>query len=147
MSAILKEEPAEMSDRASGTPSGLERVVLRCLEKKPEARFQSARDLAFALEQSGSTFPLSLARPPVKIRPVVAAAAVGVLVAVLVAYLATRASRSAQRPTAGRTARIASIAVLPLRDLSNAEGQAYFADGMTEALTAGLAGIRSLKVI
>jgi Tol biopolymer transport system component len=50
MSAILNEEPTPISELAPETPVGLQRVVLRCLEKNPEQRFQSASDLAFALE-------------------------------------------------------------------------------------------------
>jgi Tol biopolymer transport system component len=50
MSAILNEEPAPISELAPETPLGLQRVVRRCLEKNPEQRFQSASDLAFALE-------------------------------------------------------------------------------------------------
>jgi serine/threonine protein kinase/Tol biopolymer transport system component len=50
MSAILNEDPGPISDIAPGTPATLERLVRRCLEKNPEQRFQSASDLAFALE-------------------------------------------------------------------------------------------------
>jgi len=50
MSAMLKEEPAELSQSVTGVPPSLERIVRRCLEKNPEERFQSARDVAFALE-------------------------------------------------------------------------------------------------
>jgi Tol biopolymer transport system component len=49
MSAILKEEPEEISASNRNISSGFERVVDHCLEKDPAARFQSARDLAFAL--------------------------------------------------------------------------------------------------
>ncbi len=49
MTAILKEEPPEISTLAAGLPPSLERVVNHCLEKSPELRFQSAKDLAFAL--------------------------------------------------------------------------------------------------
>ncbi len=50
MSAILKEEPAELSETARNVPPALERMVLHCLEKNPAQRFQSAGDLAFNLE-------------------------------------------------------------------------------------------------
>src|SRR3989475_3472747 len=50
MTAILNEEPASISQLAPTTPPGLLRVINRCLEKNPDQRFQSASDLAFALE-------------------------------------------------------------------------------------------------
>jgi serine/threonine protein kinase len=50
MTAILNEDPSGVSQIAQSTPPGLQRVVHRCLEKNPEQRFQSASDLAFALE-------------------------------------------------------------------------------------------------
>jgi serine/threonine protein kinase len=50
MAAILKEEPPELSGTNKPVPPGLDRVVRHCLEKDPTNRFQSARDVAFALE-------------------------------------------------------------------------------------------------
>ncbi|HSE62037.1 MAG TPA: protein kinase [Thermoanaerobaculia bacterium] len=51
MSAILTEEPPEFSDPgARAIPTGIERIVRRCLEKSPLERFQNARDLGFAIE-------------------------------------------------------------------------------------------------
>lgn len=50
MTAILNEEPEAISQVVPGIPPGSQRVVHRCLEKFPEQRFQSASDLAFALE-------------------------------------------------------------------------------------------------
>jgi Tol biopolymer transport system component len=57
MSAILKEDPPELSDKNKNVSPALERLVSHCLEKNPESRFHSANDLAFALEaiSSGST--------------------------------------------------------------------------------------------
>lgn len=48
--SIVKEDPPALSEVAPQVSSGLEKVVERCLEKEPESRFQSTRDLAFALE-------------------------------------------------------------------------------------------------
>ena len=50
MTAILKEEPEEITQVNSKAPPQLERIVMRCLEKKPERRFQSTSDLCFAIE-------------------------------------------------------------------------------------------------
>jgi eukaryotic-like serine/threonine-protein kinase len=50
MTAILKEEPPELLESGAPIPPALDRIVRHCLEKIPEQRFQSARDLAFDLE-------------------------------------------------------------------------------------------------
>ncbi len=50
MSAILKEEPVELSETGRNIPPALERMVRHCLEKNPAQRFQSTGDLAFNLE-------------------------------------------------------------------------------------------------
>ncbi len=50
LTAILHEPPGKISARQPDLPSGLERIVERCLEKRPEDRFQSAHDLSLALE-------------------------------------------------------------------------------------------------
>jgi Tol biopolymer transport system component len=50
MAAILNQDPPPLGPPGAAIPSTLERIVRHCLEKRPEHRFQSARDLAFALE-------------------------------------------------------------------------------------------------
>ncbi len=69
LNAILKEDPPDISVTNSNVPPALERVVRHCMEKNPEERFQSARDLAFALEAvsgfSGSqTLAADIVPPP-----------------------------------------------------------------------------------
>ena len=49
MTAVLKEDPPELSDPGHPISPALDRIVRRCLEKNPEQRFQSAKDLSFAL--------------------------------------------------------------------------------------------------
>ena len=49
MTAVLREDPPDLTVQP-GTPAPLARIVRRCLEKGPIDRFQSARDLGFALE-------------------------------------------------------------------------------------------------
>jgi len=54
ISSILKEEPPDLATTGRDVPPLLERIVHHCLEKDPSARFQSARDIAFALEALSS---------------------------------------------------------------------------------------------
>lgn len=67
MSAILRGDPPELSASDIGVPLAVERIVRRCLEKQPTERFQSARDLAFALQAmsigSGTRMPALDERP------------------------------------------------------------------------------------
>src|SRR5580698_2786440 len=67
MTAILREEPPELSETGVQVPLGLQRILTRCLEKGVERRFQSASDLAFAIESlSGTTSSKSVAQPQTK---------------------------------------------------------------------------------
>jgi Tol biopolymer transport system component len=59
MSAILKEDPPELSGTNSNVSAALERLVNHCLEKNRESRFHSASDLAFALEAISGAAPTS----------------------------------------------------------------------------------------
>src|SRR6266542_177589 len=93
MNAILKEDPLELSQTNQNIAPALERVVDHCLEKNPEERFQSARDLAFALEAlsgstSVSTQTVTLpARAPQWIRSHALAAWIVAVVAILMAII------------------------------------------------------------
>jgi len=75
MTAILKDDPPELSDLTHPVSPGLERIIRRCMEKQPEQRFQSAKDLAFALEALTGTSTKSAAQvaipgPPAKTREI-----------------------------------------------------------------------------
>jgi eukaryotic-like serine/threonine-protein kinase len=93
MNAILKEDPPDLSRLSPDVPPGLERIVQHCLEKSPDERFQSARDLAFQLEAlTGTPAPaapaaaaLGRVRGPAARRVVAASLA---LLAVAAAYYA-----------------------------------------------------------
>ena len=75
LSAILNDDPPALSGTHAGVPPALERVVHRCLEKNPAERFQSARDLAFALDAlttsggatTGATIAVATPRPWVRL--------------------------------------------------------------------------------
>jgi len=69
ITAILTREPSDLDLAKLAIPPALDRIVRRCLEKNPELRFQSANDLAFALENvtttSGTTSGATLDIAPV----------------------------------------------------------------------------------
>jgi len=68
LTAILKEDPPALP--AGAVPPHLDRVVHRCLEKSPSQRFQSAKDIAFALEaMSASTSASTPSGTPVVVPP------------------------------------------------------------------------------
>ena len=100
MAAILKEDPPPLP-AAAGVPPSLERVVQHCLEKRADERFQSAHDLAFALDQalgssaadrSGSAVHVALP-PPARSRriPRAVVAALALAAGVIAGWLLSRA--------------------------------------------------------
>jgi serine/threonine protein kinase/Tol biopolymer transport system component len=88
MSAILKEDPPDLSVTSENISPGLERIVRHCLEKNPEQRFHSAHDLAFDLEAlSGASSPRGVAAGVSSI-PRKSRLAAGAIAACLLAALA-----------------------------------------------------------
>jgi TolB-like protein/Tfp pilus assembly protein PilF len=96
------------------------------------------RDKLSGAQSSGESPP----EPPLGRRWLPAAVLLVLAVAAIAGYLVHRA-----RETTASPPRIASLAVLPLRNLSGDPAQEYLADGMTEALIGRLAAIRDLRVI
>jgi hypothetical protein len=86
MNAILTADPAELEGSGRPIPPALDRIVRRCLEKRPEDRFHSAHDLALALEAVSGSRPqpiAAIATPPVRRRGRAMLAASIALVAVV----------------------------------------------------------------
>jgi eukaryotic-like serine/threonine-protein kinase len=109
MSAILREDPPDLAETNKNINPALERVVNHCLEKNPEERFHSARDLAFAIEAlsgsagtSGSTTTVlaSLPTSKKKKRELVAWALAGVFLVTtaVIAWLYFRRAPTTERP-------------------------------------------------
>jgi serine/threonine-protein kinase len=148
MSAILRDEPPELPGSVDAPPA-LERVVRRCLEKHPESRFQSARDLAFAITEASTGAATALREPLPAPRPWRRRLGFAVAVAALAGTAAFLAFVRPGWPgrTGAADATIRSLAVLPLENQSQDPDQEYFSDGMTEALTADLARVGGLRVI
>lgn len=140
--AILNRRVTPPRKLKAEIPEGLEAIIVRSLEKDPDRRYQTAaemeRDLA-AFESHGG---LAARRP----RAWIAAAAVAALALAAAAALAVWKG-PALLDALSPGGRFEAIAVLPLENLSGDQAQAYFAEGMTDALTTRLAQIGTLRVI
>ncbi len=144
MSAILKEEPSELSESRSTMSPALDRVVRHCLEKARERRFQSARDIAFALEDGSSPV---VAGPAYGAAPA-AARSRALIAAVLIAALAVAGIvlLRLRHEGASQAARVKRMAVLPFENLGSAEDD-YFADGIADAVRGKLTSVPGIEVI
>jgi eukaryotic-like serine/threonine-protein kinase len=112
ISSILKEEPPDLSAAGRDVPPMLERIVHHCLEKDPAARFQSASDIAFALETLSSisssaagatavTSTSAIAMPTSR-KPWPVPALLGVIVVLAVALLVVRVNTPPPEPPSYR---------------------------------------------
>jgi TolB-like protein/Tfp pilus assembly protein PilF len=142
LAAILRDQPAELSAATVPVPPNVETVVRRCLEKDREQRFQSARDLAFALRALLSG---SVTAPPPEPKPWYTRRRRTIAGALVVATLAVLAVAGWSK-WSGAHRRIGSVAVLPLANRSGDAAQEYFVDGITDQLIAGLARIDGVRV-
>ncbi len=91
MSAILREDPPDLSVTNQSVPPGLERIIRHCIEKNPEQRFQSARDLAFdlgALSGVSATGRLAAVTGPERSRARKPLLAIGAAIVLAAAMLA-----------------------------------------------------------
>ena len=97
LSAILKSEPPPFSDSQQNVPPGLARIVEHCLEKEPDSRFQSARDVAFSLDGlsgSSSTIKVPTDLPPALAPRPRSSLLVGLGIGLLIALITFLVARS-----------------------------------------------------
>jgi eukaryotic-like serine/threonine-protein kinase len=120
----------------------LRAVIERCLEKDPARRYQTAGEVRAALQAvQGRAAPWVPNRDRFVRRRIWAGLAAVILVGVVAAGLYLRPIRL---PGPG-AARVESLAVLPMVNLSGDSAQDYFADGITEVLSTDLARLGGFK--
>jgi serine/threonine protein kinase/tetratricopeptide (TPR) repeat protein len=148
LAAQVTQTADPLSRHRPGLPAALEAVIMRCLEKRPSDRWQSASQLHAALEPfaTASTGTTPTDTPPHVRKPGgfpkwIAGAVAAVVLIAAVTWFATgrRATASDGAPS--------SIAVIPFENLSGDTSMVYFASGMADEMANALSSIPGLRVM
>jgi TolB-like protein len=147
--AILTDPVPDLMTSGRPFPVALDRLVIRCLEKDPAARFQTARDLVFALENvvdtsNGSAAVVSPASGA-RAKWLVAAAGVAIVAVSFGAWRVASRRPPPRAATASDAPRL--IAVLPFETITRDGEPDYFGAGMTDEVTGQLSKLSALRVI
>jgi len=151
--SILHDNPEPLTSRRSQVPMELERIVGKALAKDASGRYPHVEDmlvdlraLRSATQSRGTTQSQKAAAKGGRNKLVIAGAAVVVIVALGLAIVPRlfRPSTQLREPLAPSGQKM--LVVLPFENLGSPEDE-YFANGITDAITARLAGMSGLGVI
>jgi len=155
MNAVLNDTLPELSTTDPKIPLALAHIVERCLEKQPDNRFHSAKDLAFALAEISSTrSPASNLRESERaawrrtslVAGTVLILALGGWFYVKFGVRSGSSTNTASHRPLLSTETNKSIAVLPFLNMSADKDNEYFSDGITEEILNALARTPGLRV-
>jgi TolB-like protein/Flp pilus assembly protein TadD len=154
--SIVNKDHEPLKEARPDVPMELEAIVNRCLQKKPEDRYQHIDELATILKRQtrrlepvGELPPARLARRGGGFRPGARwiAAILGAAVVVAAVYMIySRVSAPREKVTASSPHAKKMLVVLPFDNLGPPDNE-YFADGITEEITSRLAALSGLGVI
>ncbi len=172
MGSILMFQPPPLDEARSDLPKQLDRIVSACLDKSPDDRTQSSRDVYNSLRRlkdeisTGSARATQLKTPPTSPEsqsrfPAIAGGIVVVALLILASWwIASRGSTRQVTPVPADSPALGSedaqrlaiasdrkmIAVLPLRNLGAAEDE-FFAAGISDEIVSRLATVQGLGVV
>jgi TolB-like protein len=150
IAAVLREEPADLTQSGRNISPALDHIVRHCLEKDRESRFQTAKDVAFALSEASS--PTTTVTSGVHVVrgaagsaawKKLAIAGVALVVVAAAGLLLLKRPRTAAGPAAAGAKR---VAVLPFENLGAPEDD-YFADGIADQVRGKLTSLPGVAVI
>jgi TolB-like protein/Tfp pilus assembly protein PilF len=151
------EAPKAPKEYNAQVPDDLSRIILKCLDKNKDGRYQSAGELYSALIDIESSIPTAdriiPRRKGTTLKETAASISVirlfvpliAVIVLVIIGFFLWR--QWSQKESQASISDKPSIAVLPFADLSPLKDQEYFCDGMTDEIIAKLSALEGLKVI
>jgi serine/threonine-protein kinase len=145
LAAHMTVSPEPVDRRRPGIPRALAALVMRCLEKRPSDRPQSASEVVDTLdkviagEAEGPT-PWRRRMPTSRIVSIIVG--IAAILVVLGYAIRTHANGIQSAPRSIEK----SVAVMPFLNLSSTSGDEYFSDGMTEELIGALSKLPGLRV-
>jgi len=173
VSSILRDTPSPVTEINPGLPRHLARIVQHCLEKDPEARYQSAKDVRNELRSlrrevdsgtvatgsgvSGASAPLGEPRKKPGAGLWMALGAAALLILAIGWWVGSGGGTAPSMPepslesqdsiaAIATQAGVPSVAVLPFNNLSADPDNEYFTDGLTEELINALAQVEGLRI-
>ncbi len=146
MTSILREAPKSVRSSSRTVGPEIERLIDRCLEKKPEARFQSSQDLSFALRTVLADSASRIMVGPQKTsRKWLAIAAIAATAIFVPGYFILRNEPRSHRIEPATATHL--LAVLPFVNDSGDPELDYLSDGIAETLINGFSRIDSLNTV
>lgn len=156
LAAHVVQAPDAIESKRSGIPQGIAAMVMKCLEKKPADRPQSASDLIPVFDaaatftpsgQEAAVLPPPPPAPPVAAQPKRKILTWIIAVMTLIAVIAVTWSAIARmRGGTDSPDDFNSVAVLPLVNVGRSQADEYFSDGMTDELANALGKLPGLRV-
>ncbi len=143
IAAQVGTRPVPVNDVAPNVPTAVAALIAQCLEKKPDARPQSAQQLLTRLEDASIESPATGRRDPVSRTAMIWSIAASVLLVVGGGYLVTRTDASRSEHASGEH----TIAVLPLLSPSGDSLQQELADGLSDEIATALFRVPGLRVV